>query len=149
MKNLFEHTAVVEIEGRLTHLRSDSTRVWGKMNAGQMLAHCSGWMDMASGIDNQPRVFIGRIFGRLAKSSILKEEPIRRNMPTDKSLVRTGGHDFEMERAGLLEKIHSFASGGPERCTKHPHVFFGTMTPEEWATMGYKHLDHHLRQFGV
>jgi len=38
---------------------------------------------------------------------------------------------------------------GPAGCTKHPHSFFGKLTPEEWAILSYKHLDHHLRQFGV
>jgi len=38
---------------------------------------------------------------------------------------------------------------GPAGCTAHPHSFFGRLKPEEWATLMYKHLDHHLRQFGV
>jgi Protein of unknown function (DUF1569) len=42
-----------------------------------------------------------------------------------------------------------FAKGGAEGCTKHPHNFFGKLTPLEWATGMYKHLDHHLRQFGA
>jgi len=49
----------------------------------------------------------------------------------------------------LCALIDRFAVGGPQCCTKHPHTFFGQMTPEEWATLMYKHLDHHLRQFGV
>jgi hypothetical protein len=45
--------------------------------------------------------------------------------------------------------IDRFQTGGPDRCTKHPHSFFGIMTPEEWSALNYIHLDHHLRQFGV
>jgi LPS sulfotransferase NodH len=47
---------------------------------------------------------------------------------------------------GLIDR---FAAAGPQGCTKNPHSFFGRLTPQEWATLMYKHLDHHLRQFGV
>lgn len=150
MKNLFEAMATKEIKERLAILRPDSERQWGKMNAAQMLAHCSAWMEMAVGLKSPPRSLIGRIFGPVAKSQVLNsEEPIRRNMPTEKSLIVSEERDFAAERQRLLEWTDRFASGGPEKCTKHPHCFFGPMTPTEWATLGYKHLDHHLRQFGV
>ena len=45
--------------------------------------------------------------------------------------------------------IDRFAAAGPKGCTTHPHSFFGPLTPDEWAILMYKHLDHHLRQFGV
>ncbi len=45
--------------------------------------------------------------------------------------------------------IDRFATAGREGCTSHPHSFFGRLTPDEWAILMYKHLDHHLRQFGV
>jgi hypothetical protein len=55
--------------------------------------------------------------------------------------------DKERERlSGLIDK---FAAGGEAACTKNPHGFFGKMRAEEWAILMYKHLDHHLRQFGV
>jgi hypothetical protein len=149
MKNLFEPAATTEIMDRMSHLRADSERNWGKMNVAQMLAHCSAWMEMALGFTSPRRSFIGRIFGAVAKSTILKEAPIRRNMPTDKSLIVSNERDFETERERLLEWTRRFASGGPETCTNHPHCFFGRMTPKEWGTLAYKHMDHHLKQFGV
>jgi LPS sulfotransferase NodH len=45
--------------------------------------------------------------------------------------------------------IERFAAAGLAGCTMHPHSFFGRLTPQEWAVLMYKHLDHHLRQFGV
>jgi hypothetical protein len=118
------------------------------MTVAQMLAHCSAWIEMALGLKTSPRSLIGRIFGRVAKSSVLNEEPIRHNMPTDTNLVVSDERDFEVERQQLLEWTDRFATGGPKKCTVHPHPFFGKMTPTEWATMAYKHMDHHLRQFG-
>jgi hypothetical protein len=62
---------------------------------------------------------------------------------------RADERDLGKERERLLGLIDKFAAGGAAGCTKNPHSFFGKMTPEEWAILMYKHLDHHLRQFGV
>jgi len=48
-----------------------------------------------------------------------------------------------------IDATDRFTAGGLGKCTTHPHCFFGKMTPMEWATLAYKHMDHHLRQFGV
>jgi len=150
MKNLFEAVTVNEIQERMAHLRPDSEPQWGKMNVSQMLAHCSAWMEMVVGLNSPPRSLIGRIFGRVAKSQVLgSEEPIRRNMPSEKSLIVSDEREFASERERLLKWTDTFAAGGPSGCTTHPHCFFGPMTPMEWATLAYKHLDHHLRQFGA
>jgi hypothetical protein len=53
------------------------------------------------------------------------------------------------ERKHLNALIDRFAKGGPKGCTTHPHFFFGLMTPDAWTILMYKHLDHHLRQFGA
>ncbi len=136
MKNLFESAAVNEITDRMEHLRPDSERQWGKMNVAQMLAHCSAAIGMAEGKVSPPRILLG-------------SEPMRRNSMTEKSVLVTDERDFAVERQRLRESIDRFASGGPGICTKHPHFFFGPLTPVEWAVLMYQHLDHHLRQFGV
>jgi hypothetical protein len=149
-KNLFEPTTVNEIMGRIAHLKPDSERQWGKMDAAQMLAHCSAGMGMAEGKVAPPRILLGRLLGPLARKSLIESgKPMRRNSMTEKSLLVTDERDFIVERQQLRESIERFASGGPERCTKHPHFFFGPLTPAEWAALAYQHLDHHLRQFGV
>jgi Protein of unknown function (DUF1569) len=150
MKNLFEATTVEEVKERMAQLRPDSERLWGKMNPAQALAHCSAAMEMAVGEKVPPRILIGRLLGRLAKKSmIVNEKPMPRNSGTDKSLVVRDERDFVMERQRLREFIDRFAEGGSGVCTKHPHFFFGPLTPEEWAALMYQHLDHHLRQFQV
>ena len=149
MKSLFELSSMTEIRNRIEILRPDSERLWGRMDVAQMLAHCSAWMEMAAGLNSPPRSFVGRIFGKMAKKSVLGEEPIRRNMPSEKSLIMQGERNFVAERQRLLDWVDRFSTGGAEQCTTHPHCFFGSMSPNEWAIMGYKHLDHHLRQFGA
>ena len=149
MKDLFEASSVMEIRNRIERLRPDSQRQWGAMNLAQMMAHCSAWMEMAAGLNSPPRSLLGRIFGKLAKRSVLGKEPIRRNMPSEKSLIRNDERQFAEEQKRLIDWVDRFSAGGPGQCTTHPHCFFGPMTPFEWATMGYKHLDHHLRQFNA
>lgn len=149
MPHLFEPSSAMEIRTRIGVLRSDSERQWGAMNVAQMLAHCSAWMEMAAGLNAPPRSFVGRIFGTMAKKSVLGDKPIPRNMPTEKSLIMQGEKDFATEQQRLIDWVDRFSVGGPAQCTTHPHSFFGHMTPLEWAIQGYKHLDHHLRQFGA
>ena len=149
MKNLFEPSTTREIRTRIESLRPESERQWGMMNVSQMLAHCSAWMELAAGLTSSPRSLVGRILGKIAKRSVLGDGPIRRNMPTEKSLIMQGEKDFAAERQRLLDWVDRFSTGGPEHCTTHPHSFFGRMTPIEWAMLGYKHLDHHLKQFGA
>ena len=149
MKSLFEPSSVSEIEKRIERLAPESERQWGRMNVAQMLAHCSAWMAIAAGRNRPARSLLGRVVGRFAKASILGEQPPARNMPTMKCLIVDDEREFADERQRLLAHIDRFAAGGPGQCTKHPHSFFGYLTPDEWAILGYKHLDHHLRQFGA
>jgi hypothetical protein len=150
MKSLFEPAVVKVITDRMAHLRSDSERQWGKMDVAQMLAHCSASIGMAEGKVTPPRILLGRLLGPLAKKSlILNGEPMRRNSMTEKSVLVTDARDFMVERERLHESIDRFVSAGPGICTKHPHFFFGPLTPLEWSVLTYQHLDHHLRQFGV
>jgi hypothetical protein len=77
------------------------------------------------------------------------DEPVRRNTPTVRDLVVADDRELGPERQPLCGLIDRFAAAGPAGCTTHPHSFFGPRTPREWAVLMYKHLDHHLRQFGV
>src|ERR1700746_3580377 len=148
MKNLFEAATVGEVKERMAQLKPDSERLWGKMNPAKTLGYCSGAMGRAGGERTPPRILIGRLLGRFAKKSmIVNEKPMPRNVGTDKSLVVSDERDFVAERQRLRDFIDRFAAGGPGICTKHPHFFFGPLTPEEWAALMYRHLDHHLRQF--
>lgn len=150
MKNLYEPATVEELKNRMARLGPESQRQWGKMNAAQALAHCAGGMEWAVGMTSPPPMFLGRIIGGFIKPLVLRDDqPMRRNSPTVKSLVTEDERDLAKERARLKGLIEQFAAAGPKGCTTHPHSFFGRLTPEEWAILMYKHLDHHLRQFGV
>jgi hypothetical protein len=149
MKNLFEREAVDEVISRIDTLQPATQRQWGKMDVAQMMAHCSAALDMASGRLNPPRIFIGRVLGPLFKPIYTNEKPFSQNNPTDPQLVVSDQRDFLREQEQLKGKIRQFCDGGEPQCTRHPHPFFGALTPQAWSRGMYKHLDHHLRQFGA
>lgn len=149
MKTIFETATKDETITRLERLQASNSRLWGKMNAAQMLAHCSAALEMANGTKTPPRVLIGWVLGPFFKTAYLGEKPFPQGSPTDKSFIMSGEHDFEKEKAHLLELVRAFADGGEAHCTRHSHAFFGPLTPKEWGIITYKHLDHHLRQFSA
>src|ERR1035441_4080597 len=151
MKNLFDATVANQVKTRLGKLGPQSERRWGKMTAAQMLAYCSVSMQWAVGeVVPEKGALPARLMGRLVKPMVFRnEDPLRKNSPTAKSLVVADQRDLGTEWERLSRLIDKFSAGGAAGCTKNPHSFFGRMTPEEWAILMYKHLDHHLRQFGV
>ena len=150
MKTLFEETTLEEAKQRIADLQPNDRAVWGKMNPAQTLAHCSASIEIALGRPSQPRILLGRLLGPLVKKSMLvRGEPMRRNSKTEKSCFVTDERDFFAEKQRLLKLMEKFSAGGPALCTRQPHFFFGTLTPVEWATLMYQHLDHHLRQFNA
>ncbi len=149
-KSLFDQAVVDEVTGRLARLGPDSARQWGTMTPAQAMAHCGVGLDMASGRAKLPRVFVGRIIGWMIKPMVLRDDkPMHRNSPTAPALIITDERELAAERERLRAAIVAFAAAGEAGCTSHPHAFFGRMAPREWAVLMYKHLDHHLRQFGV
>lgn len=150
MNNLFDPADTEGIVLRLKQLKPGAQRQWGKMSVNQMLAHCDASLKTAMGLTFTPRLgLIGRFFGRLMKPAYFSEKPFPKNATTDKTYIIAGQPDFEKERANLIAHINSFFTGGAAQCTTHPQAFFGELTPDEWAIMQWKHLDHHLRQFGA
>jgi hypothetical protein len=103
---------------------------------------------MACGKLNPPRLLIGRLIAPFLKSIDTNEKPFPKDSPTDKQLVVSDARDFVRERELLMEKVRQFHDGGEAKCTRNPHPFFGDLTPQAWSRGMYKHLDHHLRQFG-
>jgi hypothetical protein len=149
-RNLFDAAVARQMKQRLERLQPDSARQWGSMSAAQAVAHCATSMEWAVGDRIPPRMFWAGILGRMIKSKVLAgDTPFRRNSPTSADLLVREERDLAAERVRLINLIDRFAAAGPAGCTSHPHSFFGPLTPEQWAVLMYKHLDHHLRQFGA
>jgi hypothetical protein len=146
VKNLFDPAVKQDFIGRINKLTPDSKPLWGKMTVGQMLAHCQMPIGVAQGSHKLKRTFIGRIFGPMAKSMLYNDKPFKHHLPTDKSFIMTDPKDFEKEKQKLLAMTNNFTE---TNMVDEPHPFFGRMTKEQWSIGSWKHLDHHLQQFGV
>jgi hypothetical protein len=151
MKSLFNTSDNQEIINRINSLTTSSQGLWGKMNVEQMLAHARMPLMAAYGGEKMSkRGLISFLFGKMAKKQLITEDkPFSKNLPTDKKFIIVNPEKFEKEKQDLIENVIQFCKKGPDTITKEPHVFFGHLTAEEWDKLQYKHLDHHLRQFGV
>ena len=146
MKTIYDEATREELIARITMLTDDSPAQWGQMNVYQMVRHCRLWEEMMLGRTHYKRVFIGRIFGKLALRSILKEGPLRRNTPTIPALIIRENGSIVLERDRWIALIGEY---GRSSGVTIDHPFFGKMTREQVGIMVYKHTDHHLRQFNV
>ena len=135
-----------EVIARIEKLNQNSSALWGKMNAAQMMAHCQAQLRVALGDEKLPQSFIGKLFGWLAKKSLTEEKPFSKNLPTAPSFLVKNQPEFETERKKLVAMINRFNEAS---ITRDTHPFFGKLTLDEWSKGTWKHLDHHLKQFGV
>ena len=134
---------------RIRGLAPDAKRGWGKMDVAQMAAHCQVPLRVALGDQRLKRGLIGVLFGSLAKKSLMKDQPFKRGLPTDKAFVVRDARELAVERERLAALVERLGAGGTAALTTEPHPFFGALTPAEWDLLMWKHLDHHLRQFGA
>lgn len=146
MKSIFEESTLNEILDRIDSLNENSKREWGKMSAGQMAWHCQ--FPLAIGIKNKNKGN-GNLFVRLLfKKQMYSDKPFRKNLPTASNLKTKETKQLSTEKEllrNLVRKFHELKT----RENWNPHPIFGTFTHEQWGKMQFKHLDHHLTQFGV
>lgn len=147
--NLFDYKSVQILKQRIEQLSFDTQAQWGIMNVSQMLAHCNKGLKMAIGELKLSRTWLSYILGRFAKPMSLNDKPYRQGLPTDKNLIIAHQQDFEIEKLNLLNSIEHYYQNREKWTNSYIHPFFGQLTPQEWSRSQYKHLDHHLKQFGV
>ncbi len=144
MKTIFDQTTRDEIIKRIGLLSENSTAQWGKMNVSQMLKHCTQWDEMALGKKRYKQSFIGKLFGKMALKGMMKDVPMKKNMPTVPSFkIKENGNVAE-EKKKWIGLLGEYAGYSNENLI---HPFFGAMTKEQTGYLVYKHIDHHLRQF--
>ena len=148
MKSVYDTTTREEIIKRIHSLSQQHSAKWGKMNAFQMLKHCTLCEEMMQGKMKIKRVLIGRLIGKMILKKALKDEnPFGKNSPTSPLLKTTGAHgDIEQQKKEWINRIEEYAG---YHSPGFIHPFFGPMTKEQIGFFAYKHADHHLRQFGA
>jgi hypothetical protein len=147
MKTVFDKTSRDALITRINSLDENNSAQWGKMNVYQMAKHCALWEDMVSGKLKCKRSFLGRLFGKMALKGFLKEELLKRNVPTSPELKVTDNNgNVSAEKTKWIALIEENANFSKPYFV---HPFFGEMTKEQVGYLAYKHIDHHLRQFSA
>ena len=149
MNSLFNALDTNIILGRIDTLTAQSKPLWGKMSVSQMLAHCQQPLKVGFGELKLKRSFAGILFGGWAKKKFMGDGGFGKNLPTDKSFIIKGDRNFDEEKTKLTQLIKRFSTDDPKGLSGETHPFFGKMTSDEWSLLSWKHLDHHLTQFGV
>ena len=149
MRTIFDTATHAELHERLDRLTPDAARQWGKMSPAQAMEHTARAIEMASGAVPLKQHFIGKAISWMFKSNFLGEQPFSKNAPTGPTMKIHDEPHFEDTRTRLKALMTEFHAGGPAACNGNVHGFFGPLTGDEWGICQYKHVDHHLRQFGV
>src|SRR5205085_6414770 len=137
------------ISQRIKALSASSKGQWGKMSVAQMLAHCQRPFEAAFSEGKTKRGMLSYLFGSMAKRSFMNSDNFKKNLPTAPGFKITHQPDFEEEREKLLADFRRFLEIDTNVLATKVHPFFGPMNENEWYELMYKHLDHHLKQFGV
>ena len=150
MKNIFQPNVTAEVIDRINKLNNTTAPQWGKMNVAQMLAHCSVTYEFV--FDNKhkkPNAFAQFLLKAFVKGTVVSEKPYAKNSRTGPQFLIADERVFENEKSRLINFIQKTQQLGENHFDGKESHSFGKLNKTEWNNMFYKHLDHHLSQFGV
>lgn len=150
MKNIFNKEVTNELINRIEKLTPTSQPDWGKMGVAQMLAHCCVAYEMVyTSKHPRPNSVVRMLLKAFVKKAVVNETPFARNGRTAPQFIITDEREFTTEKKRLIAFIIKTQQlGGAYFDGKESHSF-GRLTKQEWNNSFYKHLEHHLTQFGV
>ena len=151
MKNIFNPKDVQEIIDRINKLRPTTEHVWGKMTVSQMLAHCNVSYELVYEEEKHPKpnAVMKFIIKLMAKGTVVGETPYKQSLRTAPAFIITDDKNFEAEKTRLINFITKTQQLGEAYFDGKESHSFGVLNKAEWNNMFYKHIDHHLRQFGM
>lgn len=151
LPNIFTKEVSQDIVNRIEKLSPESQPDWGKMNVAQMLAHCNVTYDMANHPEkfSKPGAFKKWILKLMVKNVVVNEKPYAKNSRTAPDFLVAAEQDFADQRSKLTNAIQKVQQEGELAYEGKESHSFGSLTSQEWNNMFYKHLNHHLTQFGV
>jgi hypothetical protein len=150
MKSIRDEKCRAELLDRLNKLTPESKAAWGRMSVEQMLSHLvqAHELPFKSDIPDFSN-FMSRTF---IKPLILYVLPMPKEIQTsaqmDQQQEGRKALGFEIDKENVIESVMKVGTlAADHQCQYHP--FFGKMSAKEWGLIAHKHMDHHLRQFGV
>ncbi len=150
LPNIFTQDVSDQVIARIKVLKPNSRPLWGKMTVDQMLAHCNVTYEMVFEDKHpKPNFLMQFILRTFVKKIVTSEAPYKRNSRTAPAFLITSSKDFEIEKSRLIHYIQQTQQLGETHFDQKQSHSFGALTKTEWNNMFYKHLDHHLTQFGV
>ncbi len=148
--NIFTAAVANQMIERIKTLTTATQPQWGKMNVAQMLAHCNVTYEITyDNIHPRPGAFMRFILKTFIKKTVTGEKPFAKNMRTAPVFLITNEKDFIKEKERLIAYINKTVQIGQAAFEGRENHGFGKLTSAEWNNMFYKHLNHHLTQFGV
>lgn len=140
------------IINRIHQLSPQSQRQWGTMSIEQMMVHCSDQIRVCLGtkaFKNRSSWFTRNVAKWIGMNLPLD---LPKNMRTFKEInptmgVMTATSTFEADKNLLLTEIQNMELKADD--FKFVHPMLGKLSKSEVTKLTYKHLDHHLKQFGV
>ena len=151
LPNIFTKEISEQIISRIQQLTPNSKPLRGKMNVAQMLAHCC--VSYEYGFEpekhKRPNWLLRSIITFIAKKSVTSTQPFSKNSRTAPDMIMDTPHDFEIEQKRLIQFIRKVQEQGEDHYDGLESRSFWKLTKEEWNNLFYKHLDHHLKQFGL
>lgn len=150
MKDIFDPKVTQELIDRINQLKPETPALWGKMRVDQMLAHCSVAYEMAfTNKHPKPNGFMRLLLKLFVKDGVVNEKPYSKNLRTAPAFIIPDRKNFEEEKDRLIKYLEHTLNLGRDHFEGKESLSFGKMTSKEWNNQFYKHLDHHLTQFGV
>ena len=148
-KSLYTPDVYQDCLSRIGRLTPGSKPLWGSMTAAQMLAHCAEIQEVSNGKDLEGTPFVVKLFKGMIRNMVVGDKPYPKNTKTHPQYRQTSDRDFDIEKARLLEALETFVTSGGSQAGRVKHPLFGEMTAGEKGWAMFKHLDHHLGQFGL
>lgn len=148
--NIFTPEVTNEVIQRIETLTPSTQAHWGKMNVSQMLAHCNVTYEMMyENIHPKPNPILKFILKLLVKKKVVDETTFSKNSSTAPQFIIKIEKDFQKEKERLIQYMKKTQELGENYFDGRESHSFGKLSKVEWNNMLYKHLDHHLRQFGA
>ncbi len=131
---------------RLRRVRPDAKPAWGRLDAPRMVCHVADSMRVALGdVATKPtHNFVTRTLVRFLVIHTGFAPP-RGKVETAPEMLASQPTSWDADVAACAALLDRVGGG---TCTA-VHPAFGPLSPREWARLSWKHVDHHLRQFGA